>query len=310
MQRSAVQSIGQERLEAANHPRFHEGGLVAGRVPQVGAMGGKMVGNMSLKMMDSVGSMMMFDMVKRLKDGIQASAIDAAMAVGAPGKNANAAYPSAFWGFPPNIPMSRISAQGKAASVNKNSAPYFQGLLNDLTAQGYAINSLGGYANRGNTSDPSKLSQHAFGNAIDINPAQNPYGQKLITNMPGNIQSLIAKNRLYWGGNWQTVKDAMHFEWAGPMKKGGKIKHDNTLAALHRGETVLTEPLTAKLGDAIKMAARPQVMAGMPQAGPTKVDNSVYNISVMAKTDADANEIARHIFRIQKDAQAKQGWQS
>jgi len=52
---------------------------------------------------------------------------------------------------------------------------------------------------------------HPYGASIDINPGKNPYGSKLVTDMPSNISEIAAKHGLGWGGNWSSVKDAMHF---------------------------------------------------------------------------------------------------
>ncbi|ORE94042.1 Methyl-accepting chemotaxis protein [Stappia sp. 22II-S9-Z10] len=115
------------------------------------------------------------------------------------------------------------SASGLTATVNAEHAAKFQGLIDDLEAQGYAIRSLGGYNNR-TIAGTNKLSNHAFGNAIDINPAENPMGPNLITDMPVNIAELARKHGLSWGGNWQSKKDAMHFEAPG----GGSDSHTPT----------------------------------------------------------------------------------
>ncbi|MCF3933303.1 M15 family metallopeptidase [Acuticoccus sp. M5D2P5] len=110
------------------------------------------------------------------------------------------------------VPIS--TAGGLSAMVNAEHAARFQGLINDLEAQGYAIRSLGGYNNR-KIAGTNVLSNHAFGNAIDINPGENPMGSKLITDMPANISELAKKHGLGWGGNWTSKKDAMHFEASG-----------------------------------------------------------------------------------------------
>lgn len=89
----------------------------------------------------------------------------------------------------------------------------FQGFINALEASGYKINSIGGYNNR-LTRGSGTPSEHAFGNAIDINPGTNPSVRgQLITNMPDNVSQLAADNGLIWGGNWNSLKDAMHFEY-------------------------------------------------------------------------------------------------
>ena len=73
----------------------------------------------------------------------------------------------------------------------------------------------------------TKLSNHAYGFAIDINPVQNPYikgdvilpaGAVYDPGIPGTLteNSPVVKTfkRLgwTWGGNWKTLKDYQHFE--------------------------------------------------------------------------------------------------
>lgn len=103
---------------------------------------------------------------------------------------------------------------GKSVMVHKDAASSFLGFINELEDEGYKINSLGGYNLRSKRGSRS-LSEHAFGNAIDINPATNPMGKAFVTDMPNNISELAAKWGLSWGGDWKSVKDAMHFEWTG-----------------------------------------------------------------------------------------------
>lgn len=74
-----------------------------------------------------------------------------------------------------------------------------------------------------------KLSKHAYGFAIDINPIQNPYikdgvvlpaGAVYDPSLPGTLtpDSPIVKKFLSlgwtWGGNWKSLKDYQHFEKA------------------------------------------------------------------------------------------------
>lgn len=83
----------------------------------------------------------------------------------------------------------------------------------------------------------SKLSEHAFGTAIDINPVQNPYVTKAGTYPPageahdeaherkagvtGIILDGDAVTKAFkdagwsWGGNWKTKKDFQHFSLTG-----------------------------------------------------------------------------------------------
>ncbi len=105
-----------------------------------------------------------------------------------------------------------VAANGMTAKVSSQYAGRFQGLLNDLKAAGYNITSLGegGYSYR-NVAGTGKLSRHAFGEALDINPRQNPWSHNFQTDMPSNINELARRNGLTWGGTWRKP-DTMHFQ--------------------------------------------------------------------------------------------------
>lgn len=106
-----------------------------------------------------------------------------------------------------------VAPNGQRFNVHKDAAPSFQGLLNDLGGTGYDIKSDGGFNYR-NIRGSDKLSQHAFGNAIDINAATNPLGSTS-TDMPSNISAMARNRGLVWGGDWKSRPDPMHFEWDG-----------------------------------------------------------------------------------------------
>jgi len=72
-----------------------------------------------------------------------------------------------------------------------------------------------------------KLSMHAYGFAIDINPVQNPYIKDDIVLPPGAVYDISKRGTLArdgnivrtflnlgwtWGGDWTSLKDYMHFE--------------------------------------------------------------------------------------------------
>lgn len=106
-----------------------------------------------------------------------------------------------------------VAPNGQRFVVHKEAAPSFQGLLNDLGKTGYDIKSDGGFNYR-NIRGGDTLSQHAFGNAIDINAATNPLGSRA-TDMPPNISDMARSRGLEWGGDWKSRPDPMHFEWTG-----------------------------------------------------------------------------------------------
>lgn len=99
---------------------------------------------------------------------------------------------------------------GASFQVARKVAPQFQGFLKELSQTGYAINpkTSGGYNDR-KIFGLNVPSQHAYGNAIDLNWDLNPRGGA--SNLPADVGDLAAKYGLAWGGNWQKP-DAMHFE--------------------------------------------------------------------------------------------------
>lgn len=107
------------------------------------------------------------------------------------------------------------SSGGQTARVNSEYAGNFQGFINDLEGSGYKVGALGGYNYR-NIAGSNTLSNHAFGNAIDVNPfsGQSVFGGRSGEhNFPDNISEMAANNGLSWGGNWRNP-DSMHFEVA------------------------------------------------------------------------------------------------
>lgn len=62
-------------------------------------------------------------------------------------------------------------------------------------------------------------SLHAYGIAADLNWSSNPYGKRLITDMPpamrADIKAIRTRNGRQvfgWGGDYRSSKDAMHYE--------------------------------------------------------------------------------------------------
>jgi hypothetical protein len=103
---------------------------------------------------------------------------------------------------------------GVPFTVAREAAPRFQGLLDDLEKNGYPLKSgeSGGYANR-NIAGTNTRSQHAFGNAVDVNWNDNPRGGSQPSMPPFLADSLARKHGVEWGGLWNNA-DPMHFEVA------------------------------------------------------------------------------------------------
>jgi hypothetical protein len=71
-----------------------------------------------------------------------------------------------------------------------------------------------GYAYRMVRGDPTKLSCHSSGTAIDLNATKHPLGKA--GTFPAEkipmLQALAKKYGLKWGGDFKSRKDDMHFE--------------------------------------------------------------------------------------------------
>lgn len=109
---------------------------------------------------------------------------------------------------------------GSKVTVASNYASKFQGLTQDLWNAGYKFKSVGGYSYR-NIAGTNRLSKHATGEAIDIDPGPNkgtrlggggnPYGYF----NPQVAIKLARKWGLDWGGTWKGQEDPMHFSTGG-----------------------------------------------------------------------------------------------
>jgi len=137
--------------------------------------------------------------------------------------------------------LSKITTKnGKSTWVATIYAKNFQNFINEFERtpapnhpDGYTIYSLGGYVHR-QSRGSKKWSYHASGVAIDINPAENPYQKTFESDMPANTSAIAKKYGLGWGGDWNSVKDAMHFSMAKgergtvPIKRNGIVPDPET----------------------------------------------------------------------------------
>jgi len=109
--------------------------------------------------------------------------------------------------------------------VHERVAPALQLVIDNLRAEEargnyYEIRWWDTWSYRAATVPPNRhLSFHAVGAAIDINSTTNPYRRDnvLITDMPDWFVRAWTDAGWCWGGDWQTIKDPMHFSWQGPL---------------------------------------------------------------------------------------------
>jgi len=145
----------------------------------------------------------------------QPSPTDPSGAYGVPGAVMNYGATGKVGAFGDTGDLVDIPVPGtdRTVKVNKAAAPAFAGFLNDLNGLGYSLGDVEGFAARQKRGG-SGPSEHGYGTAIDINPADNPFESDK-TNLPANIHDIAAKWGLVWGGDWTSPKDTMHFQWGG-----------------------------------------------------------------------------------------------
>lgn len=69
-----------------------------------------------------------------------------------------------------------------------------------------------------------RIAFHAIAAAIDLNASENPYTTNTSnweTDMPQWFVDAWTDAGFCWGGDWVSVKDAMHFAWKGPLHTPG-----------------------------------------------------------------------------------------
>ncbi len=118
----------------------------------------------------------------------------------------------------------------RTVQVHRLALPAFELVNQNLAAEYakgnyYRVDVAYGHAFRAVTGGSHRMSFHAFGTAVDINPAQNPYNTEdppvLVTDMPAWYVKAWQDAGFCWGGDWQSIKDAMHFSWMGPNATPG-----------------------------------------------------------------------------------------
>lgn len=175
------------------------------------------------------------------------------------GENLYGAMPKDKWGWPwdknyNSTYVVKISFMGKLLYWHKWAVVPLMKVQQQLVDEGwdkkYRWEDLQTWNKRmiAGTSTPSN---HSWPTAIDINPKYNPmrYDNKLITDIPYRVVEIFKRYGFKWGGEYRTVKDAMHFEYLGepvkdyvgrrvlslkdPYMRGDDVKEAQTLLAYY-----------------------------------------------------------------------------
>lgn len=134
-----------------------------------------------------------------------------------------------------------VTLLNKKISVHKKAQAAFETVAQEIKNSGYAPE-IGTFNWRPNVNNPSSMSLHSFGIALDFDTAENDnYNKKCkngmckytvngglnskcsdgetcqpspcMTNIPVPVQNAFKKNGFRWGGDYKNTCDAMHFEW-------------------------------------------------------------------------------------------------
>jgi hypothetical protein len=121
-----------------------------------------------------------------------------------------------FGGIGQNI-TSVQTAGGHRFTANAASAAAFKGFVQDLEKAAAPISSIGGF-NARRIAGSGRWSQHAFGNALDIdqvgrNVVTKPFGDWARTHGPA-LRAAMKRWGIISGGDWSNP-DFGHFEWGG-----------------------------------------------------------------------------------------------
>ena len=124
----------------------------------------------------------------------------------------------------PDVEPNLVSVDflGKSVQVHKLAAACLQAVVDDINKSGisYTINQIGGYRGSGGAGMAAlKDGYHYYGLAVDINWDTNPYirgrGVSAPYDMPQQYVDIFHAHGWSWGGNWNSAKDYMHFEFNG-----------------------------------------------------------------------------------------------
>lgn len=108
----------------------------------------------------------------------------------------------------------RLTRSGTRVTVRDEIADLVEILLESIERDGYRFTPVqcGAYncrAIRG-TSTPSN---HSWGLAIDLDWLKNPDGFPMRTTFPAWLVARMSAYGFYWGGDYSSRPDTMHFEW-------------------------------------------------------------------------------------------------
>lgn len=115
--------------------------------------------------------------------------------------------------------MKWIEVDNTRLLLNEGICELFELLMLECVRRGYTFHEGAlddwGYADR-YIAGTTVWSNHSWGLAGDLNARNNPFTTgSLVTDMPKWLPDLFNEYGFRWGGDYHSVKDAMHFEFMG-----------------------------------------------------------------------------------------------
>lgn len=122
--------------------------------------------------------------------------------------------------------LSSTTFMGKDITVNEDMVSDLKKVEAAIQKTNYKVTTIGAYNFRANVNDPSEMSAHAFGLAIDINPTANPNADRpsgsadrdpsaCKHDIPDQVVSAFENNNFFWGAKFKSICDPMHFQYGG-----------------------------------------------------------------------------------------------
>lgn len=117
--------------------------------------------------------------------------------------------------------LTEVDFLGHKVQVHKKIASCLEAVAKEIQMNNisYKITEMGCYrydSDNGNTNIGTR-SYHTYGVACDINWSKNPFTNSppATHDMPDSYVKAFYDHGFTWGGNWQSIKDYMHFEFNG-----------------------------------------------------------------------------------------------
>ena len=146
-----------------------------------------------------------------------------------------------------------------------------QNLLDaQATGKHYTIRASHSWSFHPATVPPGRhMSFHAVGAAFDINSDTNPYrgDNVLVTDMPRWFVRAFTDAGFCWGGDWQSIKDPMHFSWMGPAHTPGHDQPALQPASTEENRKFRTEVDLTTAGDTSAAGLAVPVVADFDRDG-------------------------------------------